>query len=159
MCHPAPGKVSIHVPARGTTDKTGSDADGQHCFNPRSRTGNDWGSAEEVFLWWMFQSTFPHGERLKQLAELTGDSEFQSTFPHGERPKWDNIMWCFSRVSIHVPARGTTHIELIPDTDNLKLQSTFPHGERLFGRSMIPCPVRFQSTFPHGERPPEGSRS
>ena len=56
--------VSIHVPARGTTTMTI-----QHClmpksFNPRSREGNDLLNVGDWLTGWMFQSTFPRGERL-----------------------------------------------------------------------------------------------
>ena len=79
--------VSIHVPARGTTgttlplipigiccfnprSRTGNDKfcrqyhQTSACFNPRSRTGNDPDDAFNQVKQMMFQSTFPHGERL-----------------------------------------------------------------------------------------------
>ena len=78
-----------------------------------------------------FQSTFPQGERQYNVALWTGAQGFQSTFPQGERPhllppvslrqirfnprsrKGNDGKFATSDnssyVSIHVPARGTTH--------------------------------------------------
>ena len=77
-------------------------------FNPRSRTGSD-SLAEETsqgrenvsihapargatkiacFLLLVkleFQSTLPHGERLKKYESSQKQEQFQSTLPHGER--------------------------------------------------------------------------
>ena len=55
--------VSIHVPARGTTE--------QYLIVNS--------------LYNAFQSTFPRGERLSVIAYELGVSVFQSTFPRGER--------------------------------------------------------------------------
>ena len=55
--------VSIHVPARGTTQrKEGGEYD-KTGFNPRSRTGNDDDNTVLLRIFFQFQSTFPHGER------------------------------------------------------------------------------------------------
>ena len=77
-------KVSIHVPARGTTgckiffcDDDPFQSTFPHgerqlvhaflfcrwCFNPRSRTGNDYVGLRKPIIAQLFQSTFPHGER------------------------------------------------------------------------------------------------
>ena len=59
----------------------------------------------------------------------------------------------FEEISIHVPAWGTTGIKCF-EGDSDKFQSTFPRGERL--RLTMPIPAQknsFQSTFPRGERP------
>ena len=82
--------VSIHVPARGTTKGV----------NP---TG----------VLWMFQSTFPRGERLRFLARSRSISLFQSTFPRGERRPTCDPLCIFFWVSIHVPARGTTQMQIL----------------------------------------------
>ena len=99
--------VSIHAPARGATRKcspprsarrfnprarTGRDAHGRICwgqgvgFNPRARTGRDWAETSGKRCLWMFQSTRPHGARLRVL-----DADDLALF-----------------VSIHAPARGAT---------------------------------------------------
>ena len=62
----------------------------------------------------MFQSTFPHGERLSPAYSARISSAFQSTFPHGERRIQVAISVLVIHVSIHVPARGTTQFESHP---------------------------------------------
>ena len=77
--------VSIHVPARGTTEF-------KEILRDRAR----------------FQSTFPRGERrIERMAEGY-NWEFQSTFPRGERLTKYKLILTDGTVSIHVPARGTT---------------------------------------------------
>ena len=122
----------------------------------------------------MFQSTFPHGERLPAHSRdrsgagfnprsRTGNDwrmwpsrscfqKFQSTFPHGERLAYVAQPVLFSEVSIHVPARGTTYTPGVYANLNWWFQSTFPHGERLSFIIVAIPKYRFQSTFPHGER-------
>ena len=78
--------VSIHVPARGTTPSPRLYNHPMSRFNPRSRTGND------VVNVMMRRQLFP----------------FQSTFPHGERHDFVACCPALFQVSIHVPARGTT---------------------------------------------------
>ena len=100
-------KVSIHVPTRGTTWSRNDDQLRISGFNPRSHEGND----KSVMTWlrvsFLFQSTFPRGER--QVCDDLGASQYS--------------------VSIHVPTRGTT----LPTEEELaeaEFQSTFPRGER-----------------------------
>ena len=99
-------------------------------FNPRSRTGNDYSETSfsgiiiqvsihvpargtttrfiiHLLSFW-FQSTFPHGERRNVLKDMEILGMFQSTFPHGERQTELRYFPDLKRVSIHVPARGTT---------------------------------------------------
>ena len=109
------------------------------CFNPRSREGNDALSVyhlRDLYLFqstfprgerqidlvsqiWIiitFQSTFPRGERLLQSVNQCPEILFQSTFPRGERRHRHYMPGYPTRVSIHVPARGTTYIgSIIPD--------------------------------------------
>ena len=121
--------VSIHVPARGTTllsDAAGIKAE--------------------------FQSTFPHGERRARLRLHIRHTVFQSTFPHGERHNINKYAKKYIRVSIHVPARGTTQAHPKRSGD-IRFQSTFPHGERHTPGVYANLNWWFQSTFPHGERP------
>ncbi len=147
-------KVSIHVPARGTT-----------------------ATLFINFVVSMFQSTFPHGERRRGRGSIsmssmtsfnprsrTGNDSrflsateatymFQSTFPHGERHHPDQLRLSEAVVSIHVPARGTTDVYYTYDKFGV-FQSTFPHGERHLLDDTYGPLMWFQSTFPHGERPP-----
>ena len=77
---------------------------------------------------------------------------FQSTFPHGERLAYVAQPVLFSEVSIHVPARGTTYTPGVYANLNWWFQSTFPHGERPTLDLVVGVMQGFQSTFPHGER-------
>ena len=78
--------VSIHAPARGATNHNGSPLYTAHCFNPRPRTGGDAAEGE---------------------AE-TADGQFQSTPPHGGRLRFQHPEAGPAGVSIHAPARGAT---------------------------------------------------
>ena len=99
------------------------------CFNPRSREGND-GDGKSVFhIFFLFQSTFPRGERHQPVG----------------RPQRARA------VSIHVPARGTTNAFNAEQTEKT-FQSTFPRGERRISASKSVQAQAFQSTFPRGER-------
>ena len=101
----------------------------------------------------MFQSTFPHGERLSPRSEIyrapysfnprsrTGNDlciripfqalpRFQSTFPHGERLQQDFVRphkrYCFNPRS----RTGNDWIWINTAGIRRQFQSTFPHGER-----------------------------
>ena len=78
--------ISIHVPAWGTTwwPRTSTPQPGN--FNPRSRVGNDERCHRKSLGMAKFQSTFPRGERQVQLLRAGGAD----------------------KISIHVPAWGTT---------------------------------------------------
>ena len=86
------GYISIHVPAWGTTIETVPITSGSGDFNPRSRVGNDC----------CIQST------------KIQDIRFQSTFPRGERRLCSVWMKGESIISIHVPAWGTTQASQKP---------------------------------------------
>ena len=78
--------ISIHVPAWGTTVICGTCPVTSTNFNPRSRVGND----------------------LPFFPIILVSSEFQSTFPRGERQTGYCFMGRRYKISIHVPAWGTT---------------------------------------------------
>ena len=134
MADNVPGAiVSIHAPARGAT-----------FFRAEMKQG-----VVE------FQSTPPHGERLRLDHADALPPQFQSTPPHGERLKKHCPLASLSRfnprprtgsdfanlascqplgVSIHAPARGATRGS--SDWWGAKMfQSTPPHGERRGGCS------------------------
>ena len=97
--------VSIHVPARGTTS---------HSFRSR--------------LVWLFQSTFPQGERRNRPLLLRRRNGFNPRSRKGNDKIAFYRFFCMT-VSIHVPARGTT----TAGRKNMLcrgFQSTFPQGER-----------------------------
>ena len=104
----ANGIVSIHVPARGTTQLQQLRQHLVNSFNPRSRKGNDSDSCRRTASVSvsihvpargttmtagcrsgarLFQSTFPQGERPRDWSAKGRDRWFQSTFPQGERHK------------------------------------------------------------------------
>ena len=58
----------------------------------------------------IFQSTFPRGERQYKLLLCHRIITFQSTFPRGERQSLNEEHVLPDRISIHVPAWGTTAI-------------------------------------------------
>ena len=78
-------------------------------FNPRSREGNDVFSAEINSSMLPFQSTFPRGERRyiseDKMRDLTGFNP-RSREGNDVDPGDGHAFWY--KVSIHVPARGTT---------------------------------------------------
>ena len=55
------------------------------------------------------------------------------------------------KISIHVPARGTT-ASALDFPISARFQSTFPQGERRFRFLFCLRKSKFQSTFPQGER-------
>ena len=165
--------ISICIPMWGTT-RTATFKPTDNHFNPRSRVGNDckpdnganktmisihvpaWGTTGadgKSSYTWIFQSTFPRGERREIWDNSHSDcSEFQSTFPRGERrERMVHRVFREHQISIHVPAWGTTvvhstyldlgiisiHVPAWGTTDtppilkaNGEFQSTFPRGER-----------------------------
>ena len=120
--------VSIHAPARGATESGQPPGQMRRGFNPRARTGRDLlrgpGPAEfKVSIHApargataskpdqqsaRFQSTRPHGARLRIDKAGEGRCRFQSTRPHGARLCNEMQQQCTRRVSIHAPARGAT---------------------------------------------------
>ena len=122
--------VSIHVPARGTTAPSRSYSDSFSGFNPRSRKGNDpiciriphfcavsihvpargttlcrmWCCLEQI----EFQSTFPQGERLNITPIISICKSFNPRSRKGNDGGRRVKISCLQKVSIHVPARGTT---------------------------------------------------
>ena len=111
-------RVSIHVPTRGTTNPRQLFRLDQWSFNPRSREGNDsscmcWRRAERGF-----NPRSREGNDTLLSVSPCYCRVFQSTFPRGERRRSFRLVYRFlHRVSIHVPARGTTmgaHTDGVP---------------------------------------------
>ena len=79
-------KISIHVPAWGTTvtDHALHVGDAFQSTFPRGeRRKSRWRGSKHF----AFQSTFPRGERHRVTLSLVKTCLFQSTFPRGERHK------------------------------------------------------------------------
>ena len=143
-------QISIHVPARGTTqileDRQWSSGLFQSTY-PHGVRPLKSVSCPGLRI---FQSTYPHGVRLHPTISVASRIEFQSTYPHGVR-RLSELFLARHRyfnprtrtgydphrtpaslgkiISIHVPARGTTQ-----------------PASRFF------CMISFQSTYPHGVR-------
>ena len=98
--------ISIHVPAWGTTASRVYTRVEDN-FNPRSRVGND--------------------GRLRDV--IASIMQFQSTFPRGERRDTTKAYTKAQKISIHVPAWGTTEVCSYYRRKR-GFQSTFPRGER-----------------------------
>ena len=120
-------------------------------FNPRSREGNDQISLVEPYSHMLFQSTFPRGERQQFQQMPMGISGFNPRSREGNDAINITQYLRARRVSIHVPARGTTEIYAV-DFDGTLFQSTVPGGERINLPDLIVLFLLFQSTFPRGER-------
>ena len=124
-----------------------------------------------------FQSTFPRGERLKQIAidtilmnfnprshvgndkQITDGDTTENDFNPRSHVGNDFclilIQLCDHRFQSTFP-RGERQLRIDGLTPKLKFQSTFPRGERqLFGYAAM-IESSFQSTFSRGERLPYG---
>ena len=122
-------RISIHVPAWGTTLSILQNTSRTPYFNPRSRVGNDSKNGANDLKPWISIHVPAWG--------TTGTGYY---YPGG------------GPISIHVPAWGTT--ETIPNSPGVKkFQSTFPRGERQLRQDSLTIQIQFQSTFPRGERP------
>ena len=101
--------ISIHAPAQGATEKiTGFWSAKAWHFNPRSRTGSDFGSIDRAVAYPNFNPRSRTGSDGENHRLLVGKGlAFQSTLPHRER------LW-FHRQGGSIP----------------KFQSTLPHRER-----------------------------
>ena len=78
--------VSIHVPARGTTNVMGWNRSQQMCFNPRSRKGNDLMRRRRLADMGRFNPRSRKGNDHQNRENECNRFTFQSTFPQGERP-------------------------------------------------------------------------
>ena len=120
--------VSIHVPARGTTLRI---------VIPVS-----------IF---MFQSTFPRGERLARISTNQTGSAVSIHVPARGTTLFNHPDQHLFQVSIHVPARGTTCF-VCRSRKLLCFNPRSREGNDTGTLSMHPSALQFQSTFPRGER-------
>ena len=103
--------ISIHVPAWGTTKVTEQAGARTGHFNPRSRVGNDTFGAESESSKYVFQSTFPRGERL--IPAINADAaqiDFNPRSRVGNDGGTKMAERRYTTISIHVPAWGTTEL-------------------------------------------------
>ena len=83
--------VSIHVPARGTTRRSLVRSLARQCFNPRSREGNDHSRDGKDHYRCSFNPRSREGNDGIFTAAYYTDPRFQSTFPRGERQQSSTI--------------------------------------------------------------------
>ena len=148
-------KISIHVPAWGTTlfvtaftvcnifqstfprgeRRTYTITKSQNIqdFNPRSRVGNDYSCVSPLYMVKISIHVPAWGTTFR---ELVLHESIRTISIHV--PAWgttSNLAWIIGgiSISIHVPAWGTTasHID---SNDTCRFQSTFPRGERPRGK-------------------------
>ena len=121
--------ISIHVPAWGTTKSSKFCCIRSHNFNPRSRVGND--EVLQILLYTVaqFQSTFPRGERLLISAVILLILRISIHVPAWGTTVFCKVTWAHFIISIHVPAWGTTP-SVGSSPFSMIFQSTFPRGER-----------------------------
>ena len=156
--------ISIHVPAWGTTplffhsqhrtinfnprSRVGNDnafarvASLPRNFNPRSRVGNDLSTHVSSAILYIFQSTFPRGERRNSFNSSHNATNFNPRSRVGNDVIRCTKFYAQCRISIHVPAWGTT----LPDCHSphcQPFQSTFPRGERRQSKAIIRWLVYF----------------
>ena len=141
-CQPASGDpISIHVPARGTTelDKAGRCGRDISIHVPargttRQRDRNV--PIHEISIHVPARGTTQPDRVLSSL------NLFQSTCPHGARLAKESVKLPYFKISIHVPARGTTRAKRKAVAAG-KFQSTCPHGARLVTGSGHQGPLYF----------------
>ena len=77
-------------------------------FNPRSRVGNDESGNRLLFCLLLFQSTFPRGERLTCRCQYALDLRISIHVPAWGTTMYTLKLHIIFKISIHVPAWGTT---------------------------------------------------
>ena len=93
---------------RGERRKTIDNVKAEEKFQSTFPRGERPMLCDDDFMETKFQSTFPRGERHRINAIGGITIEFQSTFPRGERRSTDSSKRLTIKISIHVPAWGTT---------------------------------------------------
>ena len=99
--------ISIHVPAWGTTQVGVNIQVSDLNFNPRSRVGNDDEDRSDNGRPYIFQSTFPRGERRTLNLHMCSGQDFNPRSRVGNDGVTTSQQMIQS-ISIHVPAWGTT---------------------------------------------------
>ena len=121
------------------------------CFNPRTHTGCDALSLTLDCPWTCFNPRTHTGCDIFFSASGPNHSVFQSTHPHGVRLRVPPATALALFVSIHAPTRGATSSSSI-SSDAYMFQSTHPHGVRRYSKVASFSRNEFQSTHPHGVR-------
>ena len=143
--------VSIHVPARGTTNRLQTIRDEwmfQSTFPRGERPGNVWKDSEPAYVSIHVPARGTTMQSMKNIAGMMGFNprSREGNDPYGIQSvilvlvsihvpaRGTTIAFMMSvasfGVSIHVPARGTTQNRRIRKGGMIMFQSTFPRGER-----------------------------
>ena len=121
-------------------------------FNPRSRMGSDLKKLLQTPRKRGFQSTLPHGERLKAVRFMSGSTGFNPRSRMGS-DILRALLLPVHHVSIHAPAWGATSLFYYGTTVRLVSIHAPAWGATLLPASELQAYQEFQSTLPHGERP------
>ena len=122
--------VSIHVPTRGTTQYKESLSEFGKSFNPRSHEGNDVTAGTIVQMAMGFNPRSHEGNDASILHRSLESSRcFNPRSHEGNDDATPLVIIASPWVSIHVPTRGTTRTTRKSKSVS-QFQSTFPRGER-----------------------------
>ncbi len=155
VTHTARASKRFNPRSRMGSDQDKSRPDGRALrFNPRSRMGSDgWGFCPGICPH-RFNPRSRMGSDVRMASVYSPEDAFQSTLPHGERLRSASLRETTVMVSIHAPAWGATSSG--PDLSGRSRR--FNPRSRMGSDGWIPLKLRrlevFQSTLPHGERPP-----
>ena len=121
-------------------------------FNPRSHMGSDVCCRTNSKELEEFQSTLPHGERLRKVNSIYDFESFNPRSHMGSDLRTHVV--CFRKVyvSIHAPTWGATDSLFdCVNTDFVSIHA--PTWGATLQTPWVRCTTEFQSTLPHGERP------
>ena len=143
--------LSIHVPARGTTEHDNGAEGRSFTFNPRSREGNDRGSLPVSMTLKLLSIHVPaRGTTISSRSPSSSCHSFNPRSREGN-DNLEDVCSLVDELSIHVPARGTTLVGFA-FVDGYTLSIHVPaRGTTMLFYTLHPA-VYFQSTFPRGER-------
>ena len=122
-------------------------------FNPRTHMGCDSSACRFCQLAQEFQSTHPHGVRLRDAGLNPYLMMFQSTHPHGVRRR-RHICNTFHNSFNPRTRTGCDFFPFCAKSRVRRFQSTHPHGVRHNNLRPYRQDKAFQSTHPHGVRLP-----
>ena len=121
-------RISIHVPAWGTTSNAGIQGT-MADFNPRARVGHDAFPLPTLSERCNFNPRARVGHDVYAWGNHEYPDRFQSTCPRGARHSGPPGSGAGSPISIHVPAWGTT-TQSATEVTAATFQSTCPRGAR-----------------------------
>ena len=136
---------------RGERQKSGRGYSRVCYFNPRSRVGNDNQGTGQYRVWFYFNPRSRVGnDRL--IKNLVKDCRISIHVPAWGTTSWLSTRCLFSIISIHVPAWGTTVFSTISGGERLHFNPRSRVGNDETELCEFLKGLQFQSTFPRGER-------